>query len=93
MAKSFELQASVLTYKSVLAGKMGGYQRRQQDWAMQSNLASGEIMRIDQDIAAATDRITIAQDELKINDQQTANAQKVQDYLTGNTQARSSTAG
>ena len=55
VAKSFELQASVLTYKSVLAGKMGGYQRRQQDWAMQSNLASGEIMQIDQDIAAATD--------------------------------------
>jgi peptidoglycan hydrolase-like protein with peptidoglycan-binding domain len=83
VAKGFELQASVLTYKSYLAGKMGGYQRRQQDWAMQSNLASGEIMRVDQDIAAATDRITIAQDELKINEQQTANAQKVHDYLTG----------
>ncbi len=83
VAKGFELQASVLTHNSVLAGKMGGYLRRQQEWSLQSNLASGEIMRIDQDIQAATDRVTIAQDELKIHEQQTANAQKVQDYLTG----------
>jgi len=83
VAKGFELQAGVLAYQAATAGKMAIYLRRQQEWALQSNLASGEIMRIDQDLLAAQTRFTIAQDELKTHDQQTANAQQAHDFLTG----------
>lgn len=81
-AKFAEMTAAYMTYQSWAAGKMGGYFRRQQEWALQSNLASGEIMRIDRDIAAASLRVTIAQDDLAVHDQQTANAQRIQDVLT-----------
>ena len=78
-----ETVANYLTYQAWSAGKMGGYFRRQQEWALQSNLAAGEIMQIDQQTQAAQFRVTIAQDDLSTHTQQIANAQQVQDYLTG----------
>jgi hypothetical protein len=78
-----ETVANYLTYQAWSAGKMGGYFRRQQEWALQNNLAAGEIMQIDQQTLASQVRVTIAQDDLNIHTQQIANAQKVQDYLTG----------
>jgi hypothetical protein len=81
-AHSKEANANHLTYQAWSAGKMGGYFRRQQDWTQQSNLAAGEIMQIDQQIAVAKVRVTIAQDDLDTHTQQIANAQKVEDYLT-----------
>jgi hypothetical protein len=77
-----ETAANYLTYQAWSAGKMGGYFRRQQEWTLQSNLAAGEIMQIDQQTQAANVRVTIAQDDLDTHTQQIANAQKVQDYLT-----------
>jgi Tc toxin complex TcA C-terminal TcB-binding domain len=82
VARGLEAGANVLTYSAWAAGKMGGYSRRQQEWTLQSNVAAGEIMQIDQQIAAANLRVTIATDELSTHDEQTANALQVQDYLT-----------
>jgi hypothetical protein len=82
MAKEAELLATYMTYQAFASGKMAGYFRRQQEWALQSNLASGEIMRIDADIAAAQLRVTIANDNLSVHDQQIADAQKIEDLLT-----------
>jgi hypothetical protein len=79
---AIETRANYLTYQAWSAGKMGGYFRRQQEWALQNNLAAGEIMQIDQQTQAAQVRVTIAQDDLSTHTQQVANAQKVQDYLT-----------
>ena len=78
----FGLTSTIETYAASHAGKMAGYFRRWQEWALQSNLASGEIMRIDNDIAAANLRVTIAQEELAVHQKQMANAQKVQDTLS-----------
>jgi len=77
-----ETAAAYLTYQAWSAGKMGGYVRRQQEWTFQNNLAAGEIMQIDQQIAAAGTRVTIAQDDLKVNETQTTNSQAVETYLT-----------
>ena len=81
-ARYLETVANYLTYQAWSAGKMGGYFRRQQEWTFQSNLAAAEIMQIDQQIAAANTRVTIATDELGVHNAQIANAQKVQDVLT-----------
>jgi hypothetical protein len=83
VAKGMETLANYLTYKAWSAGKMGGYVRRQQEWAHQSNLAAGEIMQIDQQILAAEIRVTIAEDELKVLQQQIETAGKVADFLKG----------
>ena len=77
-----EAGANQFTYQAWLAGKMGGYFRRQQEWTLQNNLAAGEIMQIDQQTKAAQFRVTIAQDDLTTHMKQIANAQNVQDYLT-----------
>lgn len=45
---------------------------------MQSNLAAGEIMPIDNQIQAAQVRVTIVQDDLNTHTAQVANAQQVQ---------------
>jgi hypothetical protein len=82
VAKGAEVLATYMTYQAFASGKMAGYFRRQQEWANQSNQASGEIMRIDQEIAAAQLRVTIANDNLAVHDQQSADAQKIQDLLT-----------
>jgi hypothetical protein len=79
---SRETQANYITYQAWAAGKMGGHFRRQQDWALQSNLAAGEIMQIDQQINAANARVTVAQDDLAVTAAQLASAQAVQSYLT-----------
>ncbi len=78
-----ETWANYLTYQAWSAEKMGGYFRRQQEWALQNNLAAADIMQIDQQTQAAQLRVKIATADLKTHTQQVANAQKVQDYLTG----------
>ena len=61
---------------------MGGYFRRQADWALQNNLAACEIMQIDKQLAAAHIRVDIAQHELDAHERQMENAQAILDYMT-----------
>jgi hypothetical protein len=71
------------TYDASHAGRMAGYFRRQQEWTLQSNLAAGEIMQIDQQITAANVRASIADYELNtLYPLQLQNVQDVQDFLT-----------
>ena len=53
----------------------------QDDWNLQAKLASAELTQIASQIAAAQDRLTIAQQELSIQNAQIANAQTVSDFL------------
>jgi len=64
-----------------MAATMGGYQRRQDEWTLQANLANAELTQIDSQIDAANDRLAIAQKELAIQQTQIANAQAVSDFL------------
>src|ERR1035437_8214568 len=61
---------------------MGGYQRRQDEWTLQKNLAEAELAQIQSQITAATDRLGVANTELSIQNAQISNAQKVSDFLT-----------
>jgi hypothetical protein len=65
-----------------IAGTMGGYQRRQDDWTLQANLANAELTQIASQITAATDRLGIAQTELSIQNTQISNAQAISTFLT-----------
>ncbi|MGH3297611.1 MAG: neuraminidase-like domain-containing protein [Trebonia sp.] len=82
-ARALQTVASKRSYDASHAARMAGYFRRQQEWTLQSNLASGEFMRIDNEIAAANLRVGIAQQELAVHVRQMADAQKIQDTLTG----------
>lgn len=58
------------SYAASHAGKMADYQKREQDWAFQSNLAGGEINQIFKQIRAAQIREAIANRELQNHRQQ-----------------------
>ena len=75
--------AGVLSESGGMAATMGGYQRRQDEWTLQTNLAKAELTQIDSQIAAAKERLKIAQSELSIQQKQIDNAQAVSDFLDG----------
>jgi hypothetical protein len=74
--------ASIFSETGAMSATMGGYQRRQDEWTLQLNLANAELNQIDSQIAAATDRLNIATTEQSIQVRQIANAQAVSDFLT-----------
>jgi peptidoglycan hydrolase-like protein with peptidoglycan-binding domain len=74
--------AGVLGESAGMAATMGGYQRRQDEWTLQANLANAELTQIASQVTAANDRLAIAQKELSIQQAQITNAQAVKDFLT-----------
>ena len=69
------------TYEPGTAAKIGGYARREQDWAFQSNLAAGEINQIFKQLRAAQIREAIAELELKNHRQQMKHAEEIEHFL------------
>lgn len=69
------------SYEAGRASRIGGYARREQDWALQSNLAAGEITQIFKQIRAAQIREAIAEQELKNHRQQMKHAQEIEQFL------------
>jgi len=65
-----------------MSSTMGMYQRRMDEWNLQAQLAAAELVQMDQQITAATDRLTIANTELSIQQQQASNAKAVANFLT-----------
>ena len=57
--------------------KMASYFRRNQEWSFQNNLAAGEIVQVDKQIAAATIRTQITNQELLVHQQQMKDAQDI----------------
>ena len=75
--------ASILSEAGAMSATMGSYQRRQDEWTLQLNLANAEITQLNSQIAAATDRLGVVTNEQSIQVRQIANAQAVSDFLTG----------
>ena len=69
------------SYDASHAGKLAGFQRREQDWSFQSNLAAGEITQIFKQLRAAQIREVIAQLELKNHRQQMKHAEEIERFL------------
>lgn len=73
--------ASILSTIASISATLGGYQRRQEDWAHQADLATKELEQVQKQILAAEIRVAIAERELENHDLQTENAKAVDDYL------------
>jgi len=78
--KNFSAQDS---YDSSHAGKMASFQRREQDWSFQSNLAAGEITQIFKQLRAAQIREAIADREWHNHQQQIRHAEEIERFLKG----------
>lgn len=60
---------------------IAGYQRRRDEWTLQSNNALREIAQIDKQIAAARIRVAIAELELTNHGQQLTQSRQVDDFM------------
>ncbi|GLV54299.1 hypothetical protein KDH_11470 [Dictyobacter sp. S3.2.2.5] len=74
--------ASHKNYEATKAAKIGSYDRRQQEWAYQSNLAAGEITQIFKQLRAAQIRESITQREWHNHQKQIAHAKDIEQFLT-----------
>ena len=74
--------AGLLSESAAMAATFGGYQRRQDEWTLQKQLAAAELTQMDSQITAATDRLNIANSEVSLQTAQINNAQAVSDFLT-----------
>lgn len=81
LASLDKTDADKKTYEAGKSAKIGGYARREQDWAFQSNLAAGEISQIYKQLRAAELRQAIAEMELKNHRQQMSHAEEIERFL------------
>ena len=80
-ADIFLMRADNLNFQAGQAAKIGGYVRREQDWAFQSNVAAGEISQIFKQIRAAEIRQAMAELELKNHRLQMRQAEEIERFL------------
>ena len=68
-------------YEASQAGKMGGYDRREQDWAFQSNAAAAEIEQTYKQLRAAQIREIVAEREWQNHKKQIEHAEQIEEFL------------
>jgi hypothetical protein len=74
--------AGILGEAGAMASTVGGYQRRADDWKMQADAGAAEMLQIDAQIKAHTERQAIALNEVEIQTRQISNATAISDFLT-----------
>ncbi|MBI3187377.1 MAG: hypothetical protein HYZ31_05815, partial [Gammaproteobacteria bacterium] len=75
------IAASMMNTMGAMSATLGGYQRRQEDWTHQADLATKELKQVEKQIAAAEIRLAIAEHELENHDLQTENAREVDSFM------------
>ena len=81
LAKVAGIVSSQFAYEANRASKMGSFVRRDQDWVMQANMASREIIQLDKQQISSQIRVQIAQKELANHLKQIENAQETEAFL------------
>ena len=81
MGSHFQVAARALDRAGQLAGMLGSYQRRQDDWGLQGDLAQKEIEAIQKQILAAEIRVAVAEQELEGLDQQIESTKESEAFL------------
>jgi hypothetical protein len=74
--------ADELNRRAARVGRVGGYGRREQEWAFQSSQAAGEISATLKQLRAAQIREFIAKREYESHQKQIAQAEEIADFLT-----------
>jgi hypothetical protein len=82
MASFDKSGAEMATYQAGQSAKIGGYARREQEWAYQSTAAAGEITQIHKQIRAAQIREALAKREWENHKEQMKRAEEIEAFLT-----------
>lgn len=79
--RAMGLLSQIDAHAATMAQIEGGNQRRQDDWTFQASQAGMESAQLDKQIATATIRVTIAEQELQNHIQQKENERTTDDYM------------
>jgi hypothetical protein len=82
IASSLYQVSSMLDKSASMVSTLAGYERRQNEWDFQRDLAVKEIEQMDQSIAAATLRVGMAKKELENHQLQIDNAKATAEFLS-----------
>jgi hypothetical protein len=74
--------SDVLGLAATIVGRVSAYQRRQQEWELQSNLAAGEITQLYKQLRAAQIREAIAEREWRNHQRLIEHSREVEQFLT-----------
>lgn len=77
-----EFAAEVLNYQAGQSARLAGFERREMEWALQSNTIAGEITQLFKQLRAAEIREALAERELRNHQQQIKNAKEIEAFLT-----------
>jgi len=77
-------------YEAVQSAKIGGYARREQEWAFQSASIAGEINQMFKQLRAAQIREAIAEREWKNHQQQIEHAEEIENFLANEKKGKKS---
>ena len=81
VASSLYQVATMLDRSASMVSTLAGYERRQDEWDFQRDLAVKEIEQLDESIAAAEFRVAIAEKELENHLLQIDNAKAIDDFM------------
>ncbi len=73
--------ATILDKSASMANTIASYQRRQEEWDFQKDIADQELIQIDEQIKASELRITVAEKELDNQKLQIKHSEEVDDYM------------
>lgn len=73
--------SGIVSKEAGMAATQGSYNRRQEEWDFQAQIATKDIEQIDQQIATAKIRVELAKKDLKVHRLQIENARSEQEYL------------
>lgn len=76
----FNNLASISRYGATMSSTLGGYERREQEWSHQKELAEKEIAQLDQQLLGAEIQVDIAERELEIHQQTVEQEEEVFDF-------------
>jgi Tc toxin complex TcA C-terminal TcB-binding domain len=82
LSKGAHALADRLSFEANRAAKIGSYDRREQEWAFQSNTIAGEITQIFKQLRASQIREAIAEREWKNHQVQIRHAEEIERFLT-----------
>jgi hypothetical protein len=80
-AIALDAAASILNISSQVIGRTADHGRRKEEWDLQAELATIELMQIDRQLAAAQIRRAMAEAELRNHDRQIDDARDTDDFL------------
>jgi hypothetical protein len=82
LSHAFRAQAEMASFQSSLAGTLGSWDRRSQDWQLQQTLATGDTLQIGRQIRAAEIQVELANQDVQIQRRLIKNNQSVDTFMT-----------